>query len=159
MMFVAGEDFYFLAYTTLLIMAELGCTSTDRIYLDVTGIPYLADLVSHEADLKLALMKTPLSQTELARLSLLYDRAAARSVPFERVLTALVERGLLELRGRDPRSAYLKVAPTTLKLNDELFDGERERIVRLRQLRLSRIRRTTLTTKLFGSHGVRTWGD
>lgn len=158
-MFVAGEDFYFLTYTTLLVMAELGCTSADKIYHDINGIPYLADLVSHEADLKLAVLSTPLSQTELSRLSLLYDRAAARSLPYERVLNALAERGLLELVGSDPRGAYLKASPSTLKLDDELFDGERTRIARLRHLRLSRVRCATLIAKLFGSHGVRTWGD
>ena len=77
MMFVAGEDFYFLAYTTLLILDNLKCTTSSNSFSDLRKVAYLADLLGSDADLGLALATTKLSEPGRARLALLYDRAAA----------------------------------------------------------------------------------
>lgn len=160
LMFVPGEDFYFLAYTILLVFDELGCRAPERRYRDVDGIAYLADLISHEADLKLALSEEPLSPTQRSRLCLLYDRASARRAPFQRVLAALAERGFIDVMGTDPRGAFLKSIPPVRGLDSELFAGERSRIAKLRKvLRLSNAGRAKVQERLFEAHGVQTWND
>jgi len=159
-MFVAGEDFYFLAYTTLLILDELDCHSPAKLYRDIRGIAYVADIIGHESDLKLAISEKPLSLAQISRLSLLYDRAVARRAPFERVIAALAERGLIELVGSDPKGAYLKADARQLQLDDDIFAGERGRISQLRRVsRLSIAGKAKVQERLFQGHGVRTWDD
>lgn len=162
LMFVAGEDFYFLAYTTLVLLSELGADSEGKALVEPIKVAYLADLLSSESDLRLALSSAPLSPAEHARLLLLYDRGVSRRAPLERVLDALVHRGLVTVtrkNGESERAHLMSAAAIASFVKGSAYDGER---LRVRELRghLSHLRTMKLETmkaRLFGQHGVRTW--
>lgn len=164
LMFVPGEDFYFLAYTTFVLLAELKSTAQERALHDSRKVAYLADLLGSDSDLRLALTLAPLNQSGRSRLALLYDRAAARHAPLERIEDALSRRGIVNF-SREPGSPdrlFLKDSDAVTRLLSEaLYDGERERIRKLRSS-LPQLRTMTLATmkeRLFARHGVHTWGD
>ena len=163
-MFLAGEDSYFLAYTAILLLSELECTSPTRALVDPGKTAYLADFLGSDSDLRLALTSAKLGHAGRARLSLLYDRAVARRAPLERLLEAVARHGLIEVTrasGEADRIHLLESPRAVALLKDDLFQGERQRIARLRRS-LSHLRTMNLSTlkdRLFGSHEVRTWGD
>lgn len=163
-MFVPGEDFYFLAYTTLVLLADMKCTTADRALLDSHKVAYVADLLGSDSDLRLALTNAPLTQSGRSRLALLYDRAAARHAPLERIENALSARELVSFSRAtgEPDRLYLRDMNACERLLDvSLFDGERERLRKLRGV-VPQLRTMTLATmknRLFGRHGVHTWGD
>ena len=163
-MFLAGEDSYFLAYTAILLLSELDCTSAARPLVDAGKIAYLADFLGSDSDLRLALTSAKLGHAARARLSLLYDRAVARRAPLERLLEAVARQRLIAVTrasGEADRAHLLESPGVAALLKDDLYQGERERIARLRRS-LSHLRTMTLATlkdRLFGSHEVRTWGD
>ena len=163
-MFVAGEDFYFLAYTCFVLLRELGATSAERPLIDSRKLAYLADFLGSSADLHLAVTAARLSGSAVSRLSLLYDRAVARRIAVERLVEALATRNLISVtRGRDgtDRVHLLANDDVTKLLDSRLLDAEKLRLKRLRkdlpQLRIMAL--DTLKNRLFGSRGVRTWGD
>lgn len=164
LMFVPGEDFYFLVYTTLVVLSELKCTTPERAFADTRKLIYLADLLGSDVDLRLALASAPLSQSGRSRLALLYDRAAARHAPLERINDALSRRGLVIFTRASgaPDEAFLADQNGVRSLvRNSIFDAERERLDRLRsslkQLRIMSL--PALKERLFGRHGVHTWGD
>lgn len=164
LMFVPGEDFYFLAYTTLVLLAELKSTTPERALVDSRKVAYLADLLGSDSDLRLALTSAPLTPSAKSRLALLYDRAAARHAPLERIENALSRRGLVTFSRAtgQPDHLFLQDQDAASRLlSQELYDGERERLRKLRgsfpQLRTMTL--ATMKDRLFGRHGVHTWGD
>lgn len=163
-MFVAGEDSYFLVYTALLLLADLRCFSPEKGLADSMKIAYLADFISNASDLRLALLTGKISDpTARARLALLYDRAAARRAPLERVLEAISRRGLVSVERTSGGVDRMYLLPNTvseLLVANRLYDGERAHIGALRRLlpRIRTMKLSTLKDRLFGRHGVRTWG-
>jgi hypothetical protein len=163
-MFVAGEDFYFLTYTLLLLLRELKALSEEQSLVDSRKVAYLADFLSSNADLQLVVTHAPLSQSARSRLSLLYDRAVARRIAVERLVEALPTRDLI--RVSRPSVDVDRVHLVNQKDAAKLLEGQRFRseVTRLAMLRKSvpQLRTMTLATlkqRLFGDRGVRTWGD
>jgi len=164
LMFVPGEDFYFLVYTTLIVLDNLKCASASHEFSDLRKIAYLADLLGSDADLHLSLTTAPLGQSGRARLALLYDRAATRHLPLERIGDALARRGLVTFarkKGEPDRLFIANPETVTALLKSSLFDAERRRIGYLRRYlpQLRTMTLGTLKTRLFANHGVNTWGD
>jgi len=96
-MFVAGEDFYFLTYTLLVLLRDLGAASPERAFFDSRKLAYLADFLGSDTDLKLAITEAPLSEAARSRLALLYDRAVARRIAVERLVEAIEKRQLIHV--------------------------------------------------------------
>lgn len=163
LMFVAGEDFYFLGYTLLLLLSELNATSAARALRDSRKLAYIADFIGSDADLQLATTASRLSDRGRARLCTLYDRAVARRLPLERLLEALARRQLVVLTRSpgDPDQVHAIEADHVKGLvTNGLYAKERERIQALRTS-LPQLRTMTLSTvqqRLFADKGVRTWG-
>ncbi|WP_404364370.1 hypothetical protein ACIHQR_29975 [Corallococcus coralloides] len=163
-MFVPGEDFYFLAYTFLVLLEGLGATSPDKALHDSRKLAYIADFMGGDSDLRLVITKAPLSASARSRLTLLYDRAVARRVAVERLVAALATRGLVCVV-RNPEEedrVYLGESRlATALLSSSTFQKEEERLKVLRG-KIPQLRTMTLATfkqRLFGDRGVRTWGD
>lgn len=160
LMFVASEDYYFLAYTLLLLLTELRCESS--ALNDYGKVGLLADFVGSDTDLRLLESETRLGEQTRRRLALLYDRALARRAPLERVVHALEERELIRVVRRPGESEQVfLVTSSSLKssLDTPLMSEDRDRIRRLRALfpKLRTMTSATLRTRMFDNHGVRTW--
>jgi hypothetical protein len=163
-MFVAGEDFYFLAYTLFVLLRELKARSAEHSLLDSRKLAYLADFVGSDSDLNLAVTHAPLSAAARSRLALLYDRAVARRIAVERLVEALAKRDLIQMSrasGEADRLHLIETREVLALLASPLLEAEARRLKRLRQ-GLPHLRTMTLATvkdRLFGDRGVRTWGD
>lgn len=164
-MFIAGEDFYFLAYTLFIVLSDLGANSAEKEFIDPRKIAYIADMIGSDSDLHLVTSNAPLSPSGRSRLAVLYDRAVSRRVPVERLLEALAKRGWIAV-SRDPahsdrdRVCLIQTEQVVTMLENPLFKAERNRIKQLRQL-LPQLRTMTLATlrqRIFDDRGVRTWG-
>jgi hypothetical protein len=163
-MFVAGEDFYFLAYTCFVLLRELRATSPERALFDSRKLSYVADFLGSDSDLRLAVTSAPLSSSARSRLSLLYDRALARRVAVERLVEALAKRDLIHAtraQGETDRVHLLENAEVSTLLASPLYAAEAARLKRLRQSipHLRTMMLAALKDRLFGDRGVRTWGD
>jgi hypothetical protein len=163
-MFVAGEDFYFLAYTLFVLLRELRANSAEHSLLDSRKLAYLADFLGSESDLHLVVTHAPLSIAARSRLALLYDRAVARRIAVERLVEALAKRELIQIArasGEADRLHLIETREVSDLLASSLLTAEVQRLKRLRQA-LPQLRMMTLATvkdRLFGDRGVRTWGD
>ncbi len=164
-MFVAGEDFYFLSYTLFLLLNELHCSAPDRALLDGRKVAYLADLVGSASDATLATSRTEIRDADdRARLALIYDRAAARRAPVERLLSALARKELIGIETIAGGASRIWLPPSSSGpelVKTSLYDAERQNIQRLRSY-APQLRTMTLETtkdKFFAAHGVRTWAD
>ena len=161
--FVPGEDFYFLAYTLFVLLKEVGATSPERALVDSRKLSYIADFIGGDSDLRLATTSASLSPSAQSRLSLLYDRAVARRVAVERLVEALAKRGLIRVTRRPDEVDHVELLPP-IPIAALLNDPSIRRKERLSLLRKSvpHLRTMTLETlkqRLFGDRGVRTWGD
>jgi hypothetical protein len=163
-MFVAGEDFYFLTYTLLVLLRELKAATADHALFDSRKLSYVADFLSSNADLQLAVTNAPLSPSARSRLSLLYDRAVARRIAVERLVEALATRGLVHVSRPSidaDRVHLVDNAEVAKLLEDPRYHAEVARLKALRKS-LPLLRTMTLETlkeRLFAERGVRTWGD
>ncbi|MES1178239.1 MAG: hypothetical protein ABUL62_28210 [Myxococcales bacterium] len=163
-MFVAGEDFYFLTYTLLVLLRELKAASAERALVDSRKLSYVADFLSSDADLQLAVTSAPLSSSARSRLALLYDRAVSRRIAVERLVEALATRGLIQVSRPSfdaDRVHLVENAEVAKLLDDPRYSAEAARLKALRK-NMPLLRTMTLETlkeRLFAERGVRTWGD
>lgn len=163
-MFVAGEDFYFLTYTLFVLLTELDATSPSSELSDSRKLSYLADLLSSDSDLHLVTTDTPLSGLSKSRLSLLYDRAVARRFAVERLIHVLERRGLIAVT-RSPnepdRLHLVHSEPVSVLLGNSFYQRERDRVRALKKKipKLRSMKLDTLKQRIFDDHGVHTWGD
>lgn len=161
LMFVPGEDFYFLTYTTLLVLGHFDCTRRERPFHDSTKISYLADLIGGDADLNLALATTPVDARARARLSVLHDRAVARRAPLTRVLEALARREWIGVH-REAGTEDIFLIPSDEVKRLQANDAYQSECIRLERIRkafpqLRSMKTETMRDRLFTNHGVRTW--
>lgn len=164
MMFVPGEDFYFLTYILLVLLNELNAKTEERSLSDSRKLAYLADFISGDSDLLLATSKSKLSSSGRARLSILYDRASARKIAAERLIEAICKHGLIKINresGSVDKLYLVQSKKTEVLLSNLMYRKEVDRIKKLRKV-LPMLRTMSLDTikqRLFGDRGVLTWGD
>lgn len=163
LMFVPGEDFYFLTYTLIIVLSELSANAPERPFRDSRKVAYIADLLGGDSDLRLVTTSAPLSSFGKARLALLYDRAVARRAAVQRIVDALHTRGLISIARSETIDCLHLLEKQDVKalLNEPLLQEERTRLKRLRGI-IPQLRTMTLETlkqRLFDDREVRTWGD
>lgn len=169
MMFVAGEDAYFLTYTLFIQLGSLKCTSPETPFKDYRKAVFLADFVSSPSLSRI--LSELQSETYTANsddkrvLWAAYDRGVARLPLMFRLLYALEKRGLIGvIKDEDSRTLdiYAKdVSTLEFFATDDLYDTDRKAMLSIRKVS-PRIRTATLPYMLerfFGKQGVRTWLD
>src|SRR5688572_16198555 len=69
LMFVAGEDYYFLAYSLLILLSDVGAESSSKSLRDPRKAIYLADFIGNSHDVRLLeLGSSALSRDDASRL-------------------------------------------------------------------------------------------
>ncbi|MFP2903965.1 hypothetical protein ACLESD_02595 [Pyxidicoccus sp. 3LFB2] len=169
MMFVAGEDAYFLTYTLFVQLGSLKCTSPEALLKDYRKAVFLADFVSSPSLSRILLelqSETYVAKSEDKRiLWAAYDRGVARLPLMFRLLYALEQRGLIGVV-KDEHSRTLDIYAkdmSTLEFfaTGDLYEVERKAMLSIRKVN-PKIRTVTLPYMLerfFGKQGVRTWLD
>ncbi|WP_225412042.1 hypothetical protein [Stigmatella hybrida] len=170
LMFAAGEDFYFIAYSTLLTLKGFDCISESKTFKDHRKLAFLVDFL---ADPKLTWLldnhpvgepiSSPIAQTDKDRLYSTHNRGLARIPLFFRVLATLERRSIIQTKKGDT-PGLLDMHITDPKLvqtlwENPLFKVERQNFLVVKK-RIPRLRTATLPlvlNRLFGDFGVTTW--
>ena len=166
MMFISSEDFYFLAYNTVIILDALGCTEENKQFVDHRKLPALIEFTSNGL-LASALLRYDGGRVVNAEDSQFFADAYGRSTGKEAILYRL----LLSLERRNViglvKSAYDEGVNVFLKpsaipkafLANDIYSSERENIRAvqrvLRQTRIMKLR--TMLGRLFEDKGVLIW--
>ena len=166
LMFITGEDFYFLTYNSLLILYAYGCIRDDKPFHDHRKLAYLVEFVA-DSRLTSILERTGagliVNTSDRQLLVNAYSKGAGRIALLTRLSHALEEREILRVGG-DPKHKCLDFWLTEKMkghplFENELFGTEKENIERLRSV-YSRVRTVSLETMLdhlFQNRGVSTW--
>lgn len=167
LMFVKGDDFYYLAYNTLILLHELGCSS--KPLKDHRKLAYVLDFVADPRLISILcrsreLMKrpNPRDRHELVRA---YSDGAARVHLIARLVHAMEVRGLIQTeRQSDTPAANLllnSAAVPAAFFESDLYDQEKQNVIALQRI-VPLLRTTTLQAMLrhlFTESGVHVWLD
>ncbi|MGD0591486.1 MAG: hypothetical protein ABSA44_11940 [Bacteroidota bacterium] len=169
LMFLKGEDLYFLTYNILVLLHGYSCESSQKPFLDHTKLAYLIDFV---ADNKLVSMlnssalKSPqYDSVDKAYLQSAYTEGLIRRHIVSRLFYALERKGIVSLEMKNDKkivAIWLKTdgIPTDF-FKTELYDVELENVSRLREA-LPQLRTMTISTmlkRLYSDNGVATWHE
>jgi hypothetical protein len=167
MMFAKGDDFYFIAYNVLLLLLDLGCDSSDKVFKDYRKLSYLVDFISNPLLIGIVAegkeAGVARSSIDGHELSLAYSRGASRQHLVMRLLCALERKGLVGIeRGTQQEGFDVFLRKNQLPsgfLDDQLYESERANIRTLRQLfpQLRIVKLKTLLQQLFAANGVEVW--
>jgi hypothetical protein len=166
LMFVKGEDFYFLSYNILIILDLLGCYSSIKKFKDYRKLAFLIDFV---ADYNLANIisrnenHNQLNSLDRELLMRTYSNGMIRLNQIIRLLFTLEKRGLIQLE-KDATSSIVDVSlqkqmiPENL-FDTELFQSELNNSIFLKNniKRLSSLTLETTLQKLFDNYGITRW--
>lgn len=162
--FISGEDFYFLAYSTLLVLHQLG-GGRKR----VKDHRKIAVLIQFITDSRLAELlertqgRASLNPVDRELLFLSFTNAELHKREIFKILFSLEKRGLVslsktevaevlevELRSKDMPDGFF---------DDQLFALERENAGRIRQVfpRIAALSFETLVDRIYVDRGVRVW--
>jgi hypothetical protein len=163
-LFAVSEDYYFITYNSLLLLARLQATSAERSFLDHRRLAFLVEFVADPAAAAAATKPADQTHSDVEILRTAYARGLARLPIVNRLVFALEQKGLLrstKAADTGERNVYLARPLDTLPfLDSDLFAVERENIEKVRahapQLRKSKL--PTTLARFFRAHGVETWG-
>lgn len=166
MMFVAGEDFYFLTYTLLIALDSLGAKDKHLILKDYRKLAFLSEVMSSPllARLVESNEKTVvLADSDRRLLFSSYERSVSRIPLLFRLLYALEKQSIVGVvTDAHIVSVFLGTSDAAVELaRDQGFASERRRMAAIRS-RLPRLRTSqlpSLLSELFNKYGVRTWLD
>lgn len=167
LMFLTEEDFYFLSYNCLLLLAHLKSKSADEAFHDIRKLSYLIEFVSNSYLAKIISEKSEnsyLSPRDKSELAKVYKKARDRLPMMNRLLHSMEKKGILSLvpnREKNTIDAFL-VEQSLPKgfISAELFKSERNNLAGITKGR--RIRTCSLNALLesiFRKNGVATWLD
>lgn len=165
-MFIKGEDFYFLTYNILLILKALNCNSEDRTFKDYRKLAFLIDFVSNWNILNILLANVNgkhLNYADRETLTRSYSSGMLRMNEIIKLLFALEKKELLHLvknRSNGHLDIYLNDKPLPSDLFDkDLFKIELNNINLLKAniSRLSTLKLETLLERLYYNYGITKW--
>ncbi|MFP8487642.1 hypothetical protein ACKGJO_00945 [Gracilimonas sp. Q87] len=167
LMFIKGEDYYFITYNIIILLKELNCISDkNRYFQDVRKLSFLIEFVSDES-LTILLEKyegkNDLNQVDKSRLNRAYSNGLLRLEGLNRLLFSLEKNGLIKLRQNKSRTALDITLSNSPKLkwffNEEAFELEKENADKLRSeiKYLTRLKLENVLVNVFNNYGVSTW--
>lgn len=168
LMFVTGEDFYFLTYNILLLLKELKCNGQTRKFKDYRKLAFLIDFIS-DSDLIKILRKYQekgfiYNDDDKELMITAWSNGLVRTKLLARLLYALEQRDLVGLEKDSKRQTitvwYKKNLKTSKFFKENVFSIEQQNAKSLSKLiqRLSSITFDTLENKLFIQYGINTHG-
>ena len=167
LMFLKGEDLYFIAYNTIVLLEVFSCKSQNSPLLDHTKIAFLIEFI---ADSRLASIintqrerKNGLGDSDKRQLQAAYTQGLMRRHIIFRLVFALERKGILSLESK-PDTGLVAVWLNTQKLpvgffKTELYEDEFQNAAAIKNMipRLRTIALDTLICKLFSDNGVHVW--
>lgn len=168
LMYITGEDFYYLTYNSLLLLHEFGCFSKENRFHDHRKLAYLVEFA---ADYRLTsiLQRTGsgkiLNPFDRQLLVNAHSKGAGRTALFTRLSYALEMKNIISVN-RNVRTKCLDFWLTEQMRGHPLFTGghfkterENSEILRIIYNRVRSAGLETMLNNLFQKHGVSTWLD
>lgn len=168
LMFVTGEDFYFLTYNILLFLKELNCDGENRKFKDYRKLAFLVDFIS-DRDLIKILSKnkgkgTILNKEDRRAIINAWSNGIVRVKLLARLLYALEQKGLIGMEKDSTRKSvtvwYKRNERTKQFFKENVFEIEKGNAKSLTGIiqRLSNMTLETLEEKVFHNYGIKTHG-
>lgn len=164
LMFVKGEDFYFLTYNVLLILKLMNCTSENSRFRDYKKLSFLIDFISDNRLITLLKSNNQnYNPTDKELLNRAYANGIVRLNEVLKLLFALEKQGLVILF-KETKSNHLDIylnvekVPTDF-LDWDLFKIERQNVIALRSYvqRIQTLKLENLLDKLYYNYGIKQW--
>lgn len=166
LMFIKGEDFYFLTYNILILLDLFGCTSENKRFKDYRKLAFLVDFVSDYNLVKIIQNQNNITLLHSIDRELLirsYTNGLVRSSEIIKLIFALEKKGILGLY-KDSNSNQLDIYMIKESLPADLFDSnifkiEFANLINLKASvnRISGLKLETLLEKLFYNYGITKW--
>jgi len=166
-MFLTGEDYYYLTYTLLLLLDSLDAKDEARAFYDHRKLAFLGDLISN-GYLTQSLIQSEESSraaadSDSAMLSTIYSRGLSRLPSFQRLIHALTQKQLIRTTPSQEFGAWdiwlnTPAIPTDY-INSDVFRTERKNIGLLRKLfpQIRKMQLEPMFERLFRERGVMAW--
>lgn len=168
LMFVTGEDFYFLTYNILLLLKELKCNGEPRKFKDYRKLAFLIDFVSDKDLIKIFKRYDGkgIIYNDEDKKSMInaWSNGLIRTKLLARLLYALEQRDLVGIEKDTTRKSvtiwYKDNEKTKSFFKEDVFQAEKQNAKSLVDTiqRLSSITFETLESKLFTQYGINTHG-
>ncbi|MBB2951180.1 hypothetical protein [Sphingobacterium sp. JUb56] len=155
-MFIQKEDYNYLAYSTIVLLKFLDCTTEERRFRDFRKIAYLVDFVNEGGKPSIF---------EKQRLADIYNKAQIKKKLLHHLIIVLKNRELINV------SMNKSSQTIDLWLNKELipvdffdaniFENEISNVAELKKTLTARVRSMTiknLVEKIFNDNNILTWG-
>ncbi len=166
LMFVKGEDFYFLTYNIILILIYFGCNGKPRKFKDYRKLGILIELISHR-DIITILHKYQGSKIQnmqdRQKVARVYSSALIKTKLLPRLLFALEKKGIVELEKDSTRKTislwFTDKVQNENFYSESLFKSEQQNLESLSTVvkRVSSIKYDTFVKTLFKSSGITKW--
>jgi hypothetical protein len=166
LMFVKGDDYYYLTYNIIIILQNLDCYYKQRIFRDYRKLSFLIEFVSDYNLINIINNKKNLNSINIIDRELLtraYSNGLLRKGQLLRLLFTLEKKDYIILE-KENNSNIINVSLNEKSLpknifRTEHFEAETNNLVILKGniQRINRISLDTLLTKLFVNFGVKTW--
>jgi hypothetical protein len=166
LMFIKGEDFYFLTYNIIILLKVLGCTSHDKTFKDYRKLAFLVDFSSDWSLLNI-LRSYPsgryINYRDKEMLTRSYSSGLVRINEILKLLFALEKQGLIGIEKNTVNSqldVFLKkeALPASL-FEHNIFKLELDNTEMLKRVvpRLSVIKLETLLSSMYYNYGITKW--
>jgi len=166
MMFLKGDDLYYLTYNILILLKELRCFSNERPFIDHNKLAFLVEFVADKQITSIIAansIKVDLSQSEKHILQSTYAEGIMRRHIITRLIFALNKRRIIGLsQGETASQIMLWITSDTLPedfFKTDVYDAEISNISLFKQVlpKVRTMRLDTMLGKLFDRYGVSTW--
>lgn len=167
LMFLKGEDLYFLTYNAMVLLKGFSCQSKMNAFYDCSKIAFLIDFI---ADSRLTGIITSIKQdgtelgdTDRQQLQSVYTEGLVRKHIVSRVVFALEKKGFVSLEMKHKAGIVnIWLEPKKIPINyfqTELYEAEFENVTALKGLlpRLRTMSLNTLLARIFQDNGVSKW--
>lgn len=167
LMFIKGEDFYFLTYNSILMLHMLGCYCGSRKFTDYRKLAFLIEFV---ADYNLTnIVKSNsrnhklLNSVDRELLMRTYSNGMVRLNQLIRLFFTLEKKGLITLEKNNNKNVVdiclNDVSEISALLDDSLFELEMQNIAHLKTTiqRLNSLSLETMLKRLFDDYGISRW--
>ena len=154
LMFIQKEDYNFLAYSTIILLNALGCTTESKKFKDFRKIAYLVDFINEGGDLH------KFDQQQLAKI---YSRAQIKKKLLHHLVIFLKNKKFISISINESSRTIDLWLNTELVPNDFLDqDFFQKEIANVNELKsaIGLIRNLTikrLADKIFTQNNVLTW--
>lgn len=168
LMFVKGEDYYFMTYNIFLLLNALNCKNENKVFKDFRKLAFLIDFV---ADRNLIFLiekykdRVCVNLQEKERVYRSYSEGVVRVKQILKLIMALEKRNMIHLVKDDNKTKNIvniwieENVQVKELLGNELFILENENIKMLNKIipGIGRLSIETLLAKLYKNFGITSW--